>query len=53
MARPLSPEKRSALLLAATHAVAEQGVMTTTASIARRAGVAEGSLFTYSRRQTT
>lgn len=47
MARPLSPEKRNALLLAATHAVAEQGVLATTASIARRAGVAEGTLFTY------
>jgi AcrR family transcriptional regulator len=47
MARPLSPEKRSALLLAATEAVAEQGVLATTASIARRAGVAEGTLFTY------
>jgi AcrR family transcriptional regulator len=47
MARPLSPEKRQALLSAATHAVAEQGVMASTASIARRAGVAEGTLFTY------
>ncbi|WP_233870571.1 TetR/AcrR family transcriptional regulator [Paraburkholderia adhaesiva] len=47
MARPLSPEKRNALLLSATHAVAEQGVLATTASIARRAGVAEGTLFTY------
>jgi AcrR family transcriptional regulator len=47
MARPLSPEKRSALLQAATEAVAEQGVLATTASIARRAGVAEGTLFTY------
>lgn len=47
MARPLSPEKRSALLLAATQAVAELGVMATTASIARGAGVAEGTLFTY------
>lgn len=47
MARPLSPEKRSALLQAATQAVAEQGVLASTASIARRAGVAEGTLFTY------
>jgi|SRR5579863_405151 len=47
MARPLSPEKRSALLLSATQAVAEQGVQATTASIARGAGVAEGTLFTY------
>jgi AcrR family transcriptional regulator len=47
MARPLSPEKRSALLLSAAQAVAEQGVLATTASIAKRAGVAEGTLFTY------
>jgi AcrR family transcriptional regulator len=47
MARPLSPEKRNALLLSATQAVAELGVMASTASIARRAGVAEGTLFTY------
>ncbi|WP_321962478.1 TetR/AcrR family transcriptional regulator [Paraburkholderia sp. J7] len=47
MARPLSPEKRNALLVAATQAVAEQGVLASTASIARRAGVAEGTLFTY------
>jgi AcrR family transcriptional regulator len=47
MARPLSPEKRNALLVSAAQAVAEQGVLATTASIARRAGVAEGTLFTY------
>ncbi len=47
MARPLSPEKRNALLQSATQAVAEHGVMATTSSIARGAGVAEGTLFTY------
>jgi AcrR family transcriptional regulator len=47
MARPLSPEKRSALLESATQAVAELGVQASTASIARGAGVAEGTLFTY------
>ncbi|WP_322045425.1 TetR/AcrR family transcriptional regulator [Paraburkholderia sp. J67] len=47
MARPLSPEKRDALLQSATQAVADQGVMATTSSIARGAGVAEGTLFTY------
>ncbi|ODP34089.1 TetR/AcrR family transcriptional regulator [Pandoraea sp. ISTKB] len=47
MARPLSPEKRDALLQAAMMAVAEQGVLATTAVIAKRAGVAEGTLFTY------
>lgn len=47
MARPLSPEKQQALLQAAALAVAEQGVLATTSSIAKRAGVAEGTLFTY------
>jgi AcrR family transcriptional regulator len=47
MARPLSQEKRNALLQSATQAVADQGVMATTSSIARGAGVAEGTLFTY------
>ena len=47
MARPLSPEKREALLLSAMQAVAELGVMASTSSIARRAGVADGTLFTY------
>lgn len=47
MARPLSPEKHSALLQSATQAVAEQGVLATTSAIARHAGVAEGTLFTY------
>jgi AcrR family transcriptional regulator len=47
MARPLSPEKRNALLSSAARAVAEQGVLATTAVIARSANVAEGTLFTY------
>ncbi|VVE12801.1 TetR family transcriptional regulator [Pandoraea pneumonica] len=47
MARPLSPEKRNALLQSATLAVAEHGVMATTSAIAKGAGVAEGTLFTY------
>jgi AcrR family transcriptional regulator len=47
MARPLSLEKRNALLLSATQVVAQQGVLASTASIARGAGVAEGTLFTY------
>jgi AcrR family transcriptional regulator len=47
MARPLSPEKQNALLLSATRAVAELGVLASTSSIARGAGVAEGTLFTY------
>lgn len=47
MARPLSPEKRNALLQSATQAIAEQGVLATTSGIAKGAGVAEGTLFTY------
>lgn len=47
MARPLSEEKRGALLAAAATAVAEMGVTASTATIAKLAGVAEGTLFTY------
>ena len=47
MARPLSEEKRSALLAAATNAVALSGVAASTLKIAKDAGVAEGTLFRY------
>jgi AcrR family transcriptional regulator len=47
MARPRSEDKRNAILEAAADVVAEQGVSAPTAKIAKRAGVAEGSLFTY------
>jgi len=47
MARPLSPEKRSALLQAAIHEIAAAGLSVSTSRIAKRAGVAEGTLFTY------
>lgn len=47
MARPLSDEKRSALLSAATRVIVTQGLSAPTAVIAREAGVANGSLFTY------
>jgi AcrR family transcriptional regulator len=47
MARPLSEEKRSALLRAATRVIITQGLSAPTAVIAREAGVANGSLFTY------
>ena len=47
MARPLSEEKRSAILGAATEVVAALGVCAPTAKIAKDAGVAEGTLFTY------
>lgn len=47
MARPLNPQKRTALLEAAVQAIAETGLSATTAGIAKRAGVAVGTLFTY------
>jgi len=47
MARPLSEEKRNALLAAATAAVASSGVAASTIKIAKDAGVAEGTLFVY------
>lgn len=47
MSRARSPEKRSAILLAAAHEIAEAGLGAPTAKIAKRAGVAEGTLFTY------
>lgn len=47
MARPKSEDKRNAILAAATEVIALQGDSAPTAKIARQAGVAEGSLFTY------
>jgi AcrR family transcriptional regulator len=47
MARQKSEDKRNAILAAATEIVAEQGLGAPTARIARMAGVAEGTLFTY------
>src|ERR1700724_3725471 len=47
MARPLSEEKRTAILEAATEVVALLGVSAPTAKIDKEAGVAEGTLFTY------
>ena len=47
MARPLSEDKRNAILAAATQVIAEQGLGAPTAKIAKLAGVAEGTLFTY------
>jgi AcrR family transcriptional regulator len=47
MARPLSEEKKQALLEAAAEVVAAQGLAAPTAQIAKRAGVAEGTLFRY------
>jgi len=47
MARPLSEEKRQAILAAATEQVAALGTGAPTAKIAQAAGVSEGTLFTY------
>jgi AcrR family transcriptional regulator len=47
MPRPKTGDKRTAILRAATETVAEDGVGASTASIAKAAAVAEGSLFRY------
>src|ERR1700729_3372421 len=47
MARPLSEDKRTAILQPATEMEARLGVSAPTAQIAKGAGVAEGTLFTY------
>jgi AcrR family transcriptional regulator len=47
VARPLSEEKRHAILAAAAALIAEQGVSGPVAKIAKQAGVAEGTVFTY------
>jgi AcrR family transcriptional regulator len=47
MARPRSEDKRNAILAAAVTVIGEQGVSAPTARIAKLAGVAEGTLFTY------
>lgn len=47
MARPLSDDKRNAILASAAQSVAALGMGAPTAKIASGAGVAEGTLFTY------
>ncbi len=47
MARPLSEEKRNSILSAATQVVAALGISAPTSRIAKEAGVAEGTIFTY------
>lgn len=47
VARPRSEDKRQALLKAATETFASEGLSAPTSLIARRAGVAEGTLFLY------
>ena len=47
MARPRSDDKRAAIMSAATRVIAAQGLSAATATIAKEAGVSNGSLFTY------
>jgi AcrR family transcriptional regulator len=47
MPRPRSDEKRTAILQAATRVIVRQGLSAPTMVIAKEAGVANGSLFTY------
>src|SRR6202789_445216 len=52
MPRPRSDEKRSSILQAATRVIVMQGLSAPTMVIAKEAGVANGSLFTYSATKT-
>lgn len=47
MARPRSEDKRSAIMAAAVRVINKHGLSAPTAAIAKEAGVANGSLFTY------
>lgn len=47
MPRPKSSDKRAAIMSAATRVIAVQGLSAATATIAKEAGVSNGSLFTY------
>jgi AcrR family transcriptional regulator len=47
MPRPKSDAKRSAILQAATRFIVAHGLSAPTMGIAKEAGVANGSLFTY------
>jgi AcrR family transcriptional regulator len=47
MSRPLSEEKRQAILVSAAELIAALGIGASTAKIAKAANVAEGTLFTY------
>jgi AcrR family transcriptional regulator len=47
MPRPKTGDKRTAILSAATKTIAENGIGASTASVAKAAAVAEGSLFRY------
>lgn len=47
MSRPRSEDKRQTILRAATQLFADEGLTAPTARIAKAAGVAEGTIFTY------
>jgi AcrR family transcriptional regulator len=47
MPRPKTGDKRAAILHAATRTIAQDGIGASTASVAKAAAVAEGSLFRY------
>ena len=47
MPRPKSDDKRNAILAAATRVIVMQGLSAPTMGIAKEAGIANGSLFTY------
>jgi AcrR family transcriptional regulator len=47
MARPLSDDRRNTIIIAATELIAERGLGTSTADIAKHAGISNGSVFTY------
>jgi AcrR family transcriptional regulator len=47
VARPRSDDKRNAIISAAIRVIASQGLSAATATIAKEAGVSNGSLFTY------
>lgn len=47
MARPKSDEKRNAIMDAATCVIVSHGLSAPTATIAKEAGISNGSLFTY------
>lgn len=47
MARPKSDDKRKRILQACQTAIVRDGIATSTADIAKEAGIATGSLFTY------
>jgi AcrR family transcriptional regulator len=52
MARPLSDDRRNTIIMAATELIASRGLGTSTADIAKHAGISNGSVFTYFKTKT-